>query len=430
MDSIITYGIFLALVLIVAVPYWIRTHKRNKLSREALAKTRRAGIGMPATLHPHIDISLCIGCGSCVRVCPEDVLGMVNGHVAVVNGMKCVSHGLCRDVCPVGAIRLDFGPPKEGQELPLYDEHFQTNVPGLYVAGELGGIGLVRNAVTQALTASEHLASTSSGTNGVDVDVIVAGAGPAGMAASLALKARNIRYLTLEQDEIGGSLLHYPRGKLVLTSPVELPLFGKMKVGEIKKEDLLALWRRIAGTYALNIKTRTKLDAVRKEGDVFFVRAGAEEWRAKNVILALGRRGSPRKLGVAGESLAKVAYRLIEAERITDSRVLVVGGGDSAVEAAVALARQRGNGVTLSYRRNTFVRLKEKNEKNIGEMMKTGKVITLFNSNVQRIDEGNVQIETEGKGITTIPNDLVFVFAGGELPAELLRNAGIAFRTA
>lgn len=428
MESLYTYLIFFLLLGVLAVPYWIRAARHRRESEEKYRKNSKGGILAPVTLHPHIDILTCIGCASCVKVCPENVLGIVQGRAAIVSGLKCVGHALCAEVCPVGAITLGFGTPKEGMEIPYYDQHHETNVEGLYVVGELGGIGLIRNAVTQSIKAMDHVAEKPNRPS-MEYDVVIVGGGPAGLSAALAAQSKGLRYIVLEQDTIGGSVFHYPRQKLVLTSPVDLPLHGTLKVSEITKEELLEIWEGIVEGFKLNIVTRQKVDGIKKLPNGFEVTVGEKTWTTSNVLLAIGRRGSPRKLGAPGEDLPKVAYKLIEAKSYHHKNILVVGGGDSAVEAAIALASQSGNTVTVSYRRDSFVRLKEKNEQRIQEHVKSKKVKVLFGSNVEEIKPaGVVLVQKEGTK-AELPNDLVFIFAGGELPTELLTRAGVRLRT-
>ena len=429
MESLATYGVFVLLILIVAVPYWIRVHRAKGLTSTAFAKSKKAGLGLPVTLHPHINQLACIGCGSCVEICPEHVLGLVNGRATIVSGMKCVGHGVCADVCPVGAIVMDFGIPKAGMEIPQYDSHFQTNVNGVYIVGELGGIGLIKNAVSQAMKSIDHVASQKHQRRPDGYDVAIVGAGPAGIAAALAAQAKGLRYIVLEQEGIGGTILHYPRQKLVLTSPLDLPLYGRLKIREITKEELLSLWHMLATKYTLNVQLKRKVEQIDVVDQGVALRSGDLTVHASSVLLALGRRGSPRKLGVPGEETSKVMYRLIEAETYTQKQILVVGGGDSAIEAAVALSRQPGNKVTLSYRRTEFVRIKEKNEKNIQNSIASRKISAIMNSSVVEIKDGSVIIQENEKVFHDTPNDFVFVFAGGELPSGLLTRLGIRMRT-
>lgn len=432
MESIITLLIFLVLLLLIGVPYWRKTLQHRKQSEQSREKNVKVGLHEPVTLHPRIDVMTCIGCGSCVRACPEDVLGIVDGRAAVVHGARCIGHALCADACPVNGITMSFGTPKQGMEIPFYDENFMTNIPGLYIVGELGGVGLIRNAFEQAKKAIEHISISPSPPHllsSATVDVAIIGAGPAGIAAALASKEKSLSHIVLEQDDFGGSVLHYPRQKLVLTSPVELPLYGKLKHSEISKEDLLVLFNSLIKNYELNIQPKQKVEAITKEEIFFTVRTSTQTVTARNVLLAMGRRGSPRKLGVTGEHLPKVYYKLIDAESYNNKHLLVVGGGDSAVEAAVGLARQKGNTVTLSYRREAFVRLKEKNEQRIQELLKSGKLNAIFKSDVAEITSSTVTIKEQGNIIHNLPNDFVFIFAGGELPAEFLKKIGVHLRT-
>ncbi len=429
MDSLLTLIIFLVLTGVVAIPYWRKALRARKEAEALKARSEKTGLTEPVTLHPKIDVLSCIGCGSCVRICPENVLGLVDGRAAIVNGIRCIGHALCADVCPVGAITMGFGKPREGMDLPVYDDHLMTNVRNLYIAGELGGIGLIRNAIGQGVRTIEHIAQNRRHQNGDGLDAVIVGAGPAGIGAALAASERGIRYAVLEQEDLGGSILHYPRQKLVLTTPVDIPLYGRLKLTEVGKEELLSLFESFVSRYNLAVRTHQKVEAVEQSGEGFIVRTQSSSYTAPNVILAIGRRGSPRKLGIPGEALPKVTYRLIEAERYKGKHVLVVGGGDSAVEAAVALARQNGNTVTLSYRRDSFVRLKEKNEKNIGQMSKDGSVRVIFNSEVEGITPTEAVLRCSGGSGTTIPNDFVFIFAGGELPFEFLKKAGVRMRS-
>jgi putative YpdA family bacillithiol system oxidoreductase len=429
METLYTIAIFVGLIVSIAVPYWLKAANRKREALKTWEKNVRAGTVQPVTLHPKIDVLKCIGCAACVRACPEGVLGVVDGIATILSGTKCIGHGLCADACPVSGITLGFGAPKQGQEIPFYNENYETNIPGLYIVGELGGIGLIKNAVGQGVKAIDDVIQKRRHRPPDGYDVAIIGAGPAGLASALACQANNLRYVVLEQDEIGGTVLHYPRQKLVLTSPVDLPLYGKLKVSEISKEELLAIWKDIVARFTLNIRTHHKVESVDNRGGTFAITTKGETFTAGSVLLAIGRRGSPRKLGVPGENLSKVMYRLMDAESYTRKHALVVGGGDSAVEAAIGLASQHGNTVTLSYRREDFVRLKEKNEKRIKDFMKSQKVRAIFNSAVLEIKSDNVVIQEAEKILYNIQNDFTFVFAGGELPTELLKRAGVKLRT-
>ena len=425
METLITLGLLAVLILVFAVPYWIITGKQRRQSasrHEANAGTRQ---NEPVTLHPKIDLLNCIGCGSCVEVCPEDVLGLVDGHAAIIHGSRCVGHALCEAVCPVGAITMGFGKPREGMEIPYYDERYETNVPGLFIVGELGGVGLIRNAIRQAVTATDAIAERPRSGSPDIYDLLIVGGGPAGIAAALNATSHGLKYLLLEQETIGGSILHYPRRKLVLTQPVDLPRYGTLKGPEISKEELLEMFSAIVSGNKLSILEGQKVRSAERVTGGFEVKTVTESYRAGSVVLATGRRGTPKKLGVPGEQLPKVMYKLFEAEQFQGQHILVVGGGDSAVEAAVGLSTQKGNTVTLSYRREAFVRLKEKNQNRIDNAVAARKISLLLKSAVQEILPDAVRISVEGEETRELKNDAVFIFAGGEMPAEFLRNCGI-----
>lgn len=415
---------------LVITTYWRGFRRRLHHDRHRLAEARQLGFDKPRGQYPHIDASACIGCGTCVDVCPEgDVLGMVGGQAVVVNGARCIGIALCELACPVGAIEVGLGDVKGREDLPLLDEDRQTSVPGLYIAGELGGLSLVRNAIRQGREIVHHLAgrSTAARPDAVDHALVVVGAGPAGLSAALAATESGLDYVVLEQEEsFGGTVLHYPRRKLVHTQPVELPLYGEVAEGEHSREDMLELFDGLFRRYGLNIDFGRRVTAIRKTDETFEVVTSVQTYRAACVLLALGRRGSPRKLGVPGEELAKVMYQVRDAEEYQGQRILCVGGGDSAVEAAMGLGRQPGNEVWLSYRRERFGRIKRKNDERLAAEVEAGNVRLVLPSTVREIRPQEVVLDVAGEP-RVLANDWVFVFAGGEPPFPLLREAGVLF---
>jgi putative YpdA family bacillithiol system oxidoreductase len=426
-ESLITLLIALVLIPAAVLPYLRHVRGQERRARKNFEDAKIAGLQSAVSMHPHINAMECIGCGGCADACPEeDVLGVIDGKAVLVHGSKCVGHGLCADACPVGAIVMMMAAPGRSADLPVLNEHFETSVRNLFIVGELGGMGLIKNAITQGRKAVEHIASRARTSDGA-YDVVVVGAGPAGLAAGLSAKANKLKYLLLEQGDAGGTILQYPRRKIVMTSPVELPLWGKLKLTETSKESLLELWQQVLTKTQLKVNTGEKVLDIRTAEGHFVVSTPVGEYAAHHVVLALGRRGTPRKLGVPGEELGKVTYRLIDAETYKDCDVLVVGGGDSAVEAAVGLALHGTNRVTLSYRKSEFTRLKDRNAKHLEEYRKRNAVNILLNSNVKGIREKEVQIET-AEGIRVVPNDYVFIFAGGDMPFEFLKKTGIKFQ--
>lgn len=431
MDTLITYGIGGIICFVFLTIYLKSLKKREQRATEAAEKGKLFSEG-PKAQHPHIDTNYCIGCATCTSVCPEgDVLAMIGGKAVIVNGHKCIGHGLCADACPVGAITMVMATPSMAGDLPYLSPEFETTVSNMFIVGELGGLALIKNAVNQGRecvdTIAARIKDAPSPLPDGALDLIVIGAGPAGISASLRAIEHKLKYLTIERDEVGGTVAKYPRQKLVMTSPVEFPMYGKFKKLQLSKENLLAFWDMVLNRSDFNVSTGEKVEDVKKGDDgLFTVTTINNHYRARAVILALGKAGEPRKLGVKGEDLPKVMYRLIEADHYINKNILIVGGGDSAVEAAMGLANQSGNKVTLSYRSERFSRIKERNAKRIEDCMKSGKVKVMFNSNPVEFTPDAVILEVSGAK-QQIQNDFVWIFAGGTPPNAFLKKIGIGF---
>lgn len=428
MESLFIWIITAVLILAIFIPYYIKFRQKQKADIERKAEAQSLGIDRPRAQFPFINEVDCIGCGSCVLACPEgDVLGVVFGKATVINGLRCVGHGLCEVACPVGAIEVGLGDVKKRDDIPLLSDANETTVPGLYIAGELSGLSLLRNAVAHGKKVVESIAMDSKRAESKHMkDVIIVGAGPAGMSAALTAIEKDLSYLLIDQQEPGGTILQYPRQKVVMAHQVDIPLYGKLKRDEYSKEQLLDIWQGIIGTHKINYLTQHRMKHVVKPNGHFKVITTQGEFEGRKVVLAMGRRGTPRKLGVPGEDKKKVAYQLIDAQQYTNNHVLVVGGGDSAVEVAIGLARQKGNTVTLSYRKNKLFRIKKKNEERINILIKSKKIKAIFNSNVVEIKDDVVRLQVEDE-IQEIPNDYVFIFAGGIPPFKQLKEMGIQF---
>jgi thioredoxin reductase (NADPH) len=425
------YALVFGAILTLYFGFRSRTEARSRAKKVAAAE---AGLLEPASLHPKIDPSKCVGCGACVRACPEgDILGLINGKAELLEPSHCIGHGACKESCPRDAITLVFGTEKRGVDIPDVGPDFQTNVPGIFIAGELGGMGLIRNAIEQGrqAMASINVASikTRSGRRASNAyDVIIVGAGPAGFSASLAAIENKLRFLTIEQDSFGGTVAHFPRGKLIMTAPATLPLVGKLKFREVHKEKLLTFWQDIARKTGLRINYGEQVKTITQLGSEFEVQTTRASYRTLAILLAIGRRGTPRKLDVEGEEQSKVVYRLIDPEQYRQQHVLVVGGGDSALEAAASIAEQAGTSVTLSHRSDSFSRAKAKNRERVKAAERSGQLSVLLQSSIRRIGRHDVEIEQLGSEVT-IRNDAVIVCAGGILPTAFLESVGIDVET-
>lgn len=416
--------------LVAIWSYYAVTRRRAEArSRAVHEEAMRAGLDQPQSLHPVIDPTKCLGCKACLNACPEvSILGLIDNKAKLIEPANCIGHGACKTACPAGAISLVFGTEKRGVDLPVVNPNFETNVPGLFVAGELGGMGLIRNAVEQGRQAITEIAGRVRNIPPNMLHVVIIGAGPAGLSASLGAMERKMRFITVEQDSLGGTIAHYPRGKVVMTSPAKLPLVGEMPFREVNKETLLAFWTGIIRKTGLRVQFGERVEEVRRLQDGFAVRTTRTTYHAATVLLAIGRRGTPRKMDVPGEDLPKVVYRLIDPDEYKGKYVLVVGGGDSALEAAGSLAETANCHVTLSYRGNAFARAKTKNRRRIEELAAAGRVNVILGSHVLGIDPDRVALQC-GDQQHVLRNDAVIVCAGGILPTEFLKQCGIDIET-
>lgn len=426
MEQLLIYGSIGFFVVLVFFLYIRKLKKETRISDEKIKVAKEEGLFEPVSLHPVVDVNSCIKSGACILACPEkDILGIRNGKATVINASRCVGHGACFHACPTQAISLHIGTEKRGVDLPHVNQNFESNIKGIFIAGEMGGMGLIRNAVEQGRQAAGNVARGIKSNTSHDYDLVIVGAGPAGISATLEAKRLGLKTITFEQESLGGTVATFPRAKIVMTNPMDLPLHGKVKLHETNKMELLNIWNDVLGKNEIRIHENTKVQEIVPEKDGFRVNLkNGASCTSQRVLLAIGRRGTPRKLGIDGEDLPKVAYRLLDAEYIKNKKITVVGGGDSAIESALLL--MDGNEVTLSYRKDTFSRLKPKNNKKIQEAVSKQKLQVLLNSNLVKIEDNFIQVQFDNSNRkVSLKNDLVYIFAGGELPTEFLKKAGI-----
>jgi thioredoxin reductase (NADPH) len=412
LENIIIYGIAALLCGVVVFIYLRKKSRESKLVESKIKKAKEEGLNEPVSLHPVIDVNACIQTGACIAACPEkDIIGIRNGKATLINASHCVGHGACFHACPTEAISLQIGTEKRGVDLPHISQNFETNVPGIFIAGELGGMGLIKNAVEQGRQAVENIIKSLNKNHSADYDLIIVGAGPAGISGCLTAKKNGLKFLMFEQDSLGGTVFTFPRKKIIMTSPMELPLFGKIKLVLTKNN--------------ITVNENCKVESITTENGIHIVRTiKGDQYTAASVLLAIGRRGTPRKLNVLGEMQEKVAYRLLEPEVITKNHIIVVGGGDSAVESALLL--KDDNNVILSYRGEAFSRIKTKNSKELNEAVAAGKIDLRLNSNLVEIGQDYIKLAMANEAEPQLlKNDMVYIFAGGELPTQFLEKAGI-----
>jgi thioredoxin reductase (NADPH) len=418
-SSVLLFGYFLQ-----------RTISKEKRHAGVLENCVSEGLIEPPSLHPVIVADRCIGCGACIEACPEgEVLGLIEGKAKLIDASHCIGHGACKTACPTDGIKLVFGTATRGVDIPFVQPNFETNVPGIFIAGELGGMGLIRNAFEQGRQAIESIRNLDGiGQTADRLDLVIVGAGPAGFAASLAAKQHGLRFVTLEQDTLGGTVANYPRGKIVMTAPGVLPIIGKVRFTETTKETLLEFFKDAERKSGLKINYRERVEEISRAGQAFDVRSSKQTYRTRAVLLAIGRRGTPRKLGVPGEESTKVSYSLIDPAEFRQRRVLVVGGGDSALEAAASLAEESGTQVTISYRSKGFNRAKQKNRVRIQDLIDAKRIEVLMESNIKQIHPDHVELEHLGQE-TRLENNQVIICAGGILPTRFLEGIGVEVET-
>lgn len=317
--------------------------------------------------------------------------------------------------------------------LPVVAAHYQSNIRGLYLIGDLARSPVIKTAINQGWEVIQHIAELPEMKQkvGATYDIAIVGAGAAGLSAAIEAKKRGLSYLIFDKRETASTVADFSRGKIIYAEPRELPVQGDLPIRDDgPKEALLQGWQETIAKFGIEVREDEEVkDIGGRDGD-FEVITTAGRYPVRKVVLAMGKRGNPRQLGAPGEHLPKVHYKLTEPDQFSDLDVLVVGGGDSAIENALVLCWT--NRVTLSYRRGEFARPNQRNLKAIQEAVHQGRIKVIFNSEVCEIREEEVTLckaGATGERIEALKNDAVFVQIGAELPLDFLRQLGIRFET-
>ena len=403
------------------------------LAEDLRARTRRRVLVKPVVDPPllhSINDDRCIGCEACVDVCPTEVLDLVDHKARVVRFSDCVQCEQCANACPTTALVMyRAGSTPRTLTVPELDEHFQTGVPGQYLIGEVAGKPLVKNAANLGRAVIEHIARTLPPERDEAVlDVAIVGSGPGGLSAGLTCLRSKLRCVVLEKEHMLASTVgRYPKGKLFMAEPASDRNVSFLPVFDATKEELVAAWQRVVESVQLPVKLGEAVETVKRGDDgLFTIKTTVATYRARAVVLATGLRGKPRLLAVPGANLEKVKSRLDDPDVFAGKAVLVVGGGDSAVEAALSLA-QGGATVTLSYRGDGFKRCKAGNQKRLADASAASQVRVLLESNVKEFTADAVTIQLADKTVETMPNDGAFVLIGADTPVVWLEANNVRF---
>jgi thioredoxin reductase len=421
-----------------------------------------------ATTMKVIDLDRCIGCDGCERACADrhgvarlqrkgpalgrlsfavacrtctdhrcfdacgfDAISLLENDEVKIDNQKCVGCAACFSACPNNVITMQDKPFTGAdfkERIPATDLDGRTNIPGLWLCGEATGTALIKLAINSGRKAVECISKeigSDLGGDGDILDVIVAGAGPAGLSAALAAKELALDFKVFDKGHFAQTIQSYPRHKVVMAEPMHIPLFGNLWLKDTTKEELIQQWQAIIEKTGLEIQGNEPVKDLKRGADgIFDVTTEKGKYRARHVVLAVGTRGSPRKLGVEGEVAGRVYYQLTEPDEMRNKRVLIVGGGDSAVEGAMSLADVPGTTVTISYRKDSFGRIKPRNKTRLDAYERDGKVKVILESEVKMILAGEVLLTTKN-GMRSVPNDVVFAMLGAEPPTKFFEKIGI-----
>jgi thioredoxin reductase/ferredoxin len=388
----------------------------------------------PRILVHDINDDRCTGCDACVAVCPTNVLDLVANKSRVLRFEDCIQCEACMFACPTEAlVMFPEGAHPPPLKVPEMDENFMTAVPGQYLIGEVAGKPLVKSAANLGRAVVEHMLATGMqpgvfGDSGTEVDVAIVGSGPGGLSAALSCIQRNLTYVVLEKEQqIASTIARYPKGKLVMAEPYDTANLSLLPVFDSSKEQLIPIWQELLERVQVAVRLGESVETVQQQRDgTFEVRSTVATYRAQRVVLSIGTRGKPRTLQVPGENLPKVFSLLEDPDEWRGRNVLVVGGGDSACEAALALA-DAGAKVIISYRGKGFQRAAPKNKQAMEQYAHEGRIKAKLGSQVLAFEPDSVTIALGDGTQKRYPNDGAFVLIGADPPVAWLEKMGIRF---
>ena len=414
-------------VMLMAASTFVAARRRHRVQTVAPAQT----VG-PRVLVHDINDDRCTGCDACVAVCPTNVLDLIANKSRVLRFQDCIQCEACMFACPTDALVMyPQGGTPPPLEVPELDEYFQTVVPGQYLIGEVAGKPLVKNAANLGRVVVEHMLTSGLRSGAIGhgqnvVDVAIVGSGPAGLSAALTCIQRGLSYVVIEKEQvIASTIARYPKGKLVMAEPYGTENVSLLPVFDASKEQLIPIWHEIISRVGLVQRLGESVETIVRAADgTFELRTTVATYRAQRVVLAIGTRGKPRTLQVPGENMPKIRSLLEDPDEWRGQWVLVVGGGDSACEAALALA-DAGAMVILSYRGKSFARAAPRNKQSIEQYAAEGRVRVQLGSQVLGFDAETVTLALADGTQQRYRNDAAFVLIGADPPVAWLERVGI-----
>jgi thioredoxin reductase/ferredoxin len=417
-------------ILLMAVFTMVSARRRH---REMLVPLQATHAGPQILVHD-INDDRCTGCDACVAVCPTNVLDLVANKSRVLRFQDCIQCEACMIACPTEAlVMFPQGTMPPPLKIPEVDEFFQTVVPGQYLIGEVAGKPLVKNAANLGRAVIEHmlqsgLRSGAIGRSETIVDVVIVGSGPGGLSAALSCLQRGLSYIVLEKEQIlASTIARYPKGKLVMAEPYDTVNYSLLPVFDSAKEQLIPIWQELLDRVGVQVRRGESVETIARASDgAFEIRSTVGTYRAQRVVLSIGTRGKPRTLQVPGENLPKVNSLLEDPDEWRGRSVLVVGGGDSACEAALALS-DAGAKVMISYRGKGFNRAAPRNKQAMEQYAAEGRLKVKLGSQVLAFDPESVTLALGDGSQKRYPNDAAFVLIGADPPIQWLEKMGIRF---